>query len=59
VQAGLRESGTHIIRAGKHKGKCFSWENIGEEAIRELRVSQLESSRAKRSEAVKKNWKLR
>ena len=59
VQAGLRATGVHVILAGKHKGKCFSWEDIGFEASRRRRDQAIVKTREARAQMTSNAWKLK
>ena len=57
VQAGLRHNKIHIILAGKHRSKCFSWENVGIERCKAARDDALRASFELRSAKVSAAWK--
>lgn len=57
VQAGLKSARVHVIKAGKHKGKCFSWSDIGAIEMQQVREESLAISKAKYSKSAERQWK--
>ncbi len=59
IQAGLHLNPIHVVLAGKHKGKTFSWIDIGIVEHQIARATALKSTTAKRGHAVKAIHKAR
>lgn len=54
IQAGLSSKRIHVITSGKHKGKCFSWEDVGSAEMELAAINQCMQATERRKVAVSK-----
>jgi len=59
VQAGLKNSDIHVVLAGKHKGTCFSWNDVGITAMHDAREQALKQTAEKRKQSIALQWKTK
>lgn len=52
VQAKIRKDGVAVITAGKHKGRCFTFTDVGKDALAKARDEALLTSYEKRSKST-------